>query len=388
MLFDVNKESFAAYAERLLRNFSNDQKYIIWGAGEKFRILKERDVPIIAVVDSDKAKQGLIICGEKVNTPSAILKFRQCKVIIAAHQFVEIENELKSMGYAEDEYCRYNEYITVVTWFKEHRILIPEINLYLINQCNLRCKGCIVGMPYQNSNYILSLEDNLLSIGNLFWYADEISNIILTGGEVMLNQQDLKFVIDFLYKKYSDRFHSCSILTNGTILPNPEQLHLCRKYNIKIEISNYIDKIGNKSKLKELTNMLKKWGINYHIESNFSRYEDEELWYDMGDGKARYQSNEALQQIFSQCRITCVGLCNSMLYNCSALLGAILNRNYSASSQDYFNIKEMPESDDDYLRFIKYCLGYCDDGYYQWCDCCNGFSESLNSKTIPAGEQI
>lgn len=225
-------------------------------------------------------------------------------------------------------------------------------------------------MFLQKNPLTTSFEEITKSLQDLLHYVDFVGDIHIAGGEVFLDQNLISRLLDYISKTLSNRYSTCRVTTNGTIVPGDDCLNALKRSNSYVVISNYSSQIGEKSKVPDLEYILKEWGIPYKIEGMFGRTE-ENKWFDFGDRVPLNKSPELLKEHFQLCTATCLDIYKSRLYNCVLVLGAAANLAYPQTSNDYFNLTVNPPSETDYLRFLKYCLGYCDEGYYNWCDCCN-----------------
>jgi radical SAM protein with 4Fe4S-binding SPASM domain len=157
-----------------------------------------------------------------------------------------------------------------------------SIVLPISGSCNLRCPYCFAQTngKFNFKNYTKDDVDKTIKyiIEN---NPDEVLpiNIIFFGGEPFLNLPIIKYTIDLLKEKYSNRKISYSATTNGTII-NQEIINIIKENNISILIS--IDGPDNEFNLRRFGNnvsslstvlknidLLTKNNINIQIRATF-----------------------------------------------------------------------------------------------------------------------
>lgn len=374
------------YMNLLLNTFSDDCSYAIWGCAEqRYKFIQKYCPSIKCIVDGDIQKQGKYFHGVKVDSPE-VLAMHNYKVIVAVQDYSVVCESLNRYGLSEADFCSYQEYMLIKSC-AANSIFLPEVALYITGHCNLKCKNCMVYAPYQKQPTQITFEEASKSLQHLFQYVDLIGDIHFAGGETFLEQRILSRMLQHISENYGDKYLSCGIVTNGTIIPDVDCLAALKKSNSYVIISDYTSQIGQKSKIGELEKVLKNWTIPYKIEGKFGRIEENQ-WFDFGEQVPFNKSPEMLKEHFEQCSSTCLEIYNSKLFNCALVLGATINLAYPQTINDYFDLSVKPQSENDYLRFIKYCIGACDNGYYNWCDYCNGYGTLLNKKVAKPGEQL
>lgn len=374
------------YMHQLLTSFPDNQFYSIWGcASPKYNWVRKLCPNAEHIVDGDLRKQGRYLDGMQIEAPDVLAKLKS-KVIVAVQDYPAVFAQLKNYGLMEDDYCEWQDYV-ILKSFAQDKIFLPEVTVFITNTCNLSCKACALSVPYQTSQSLFNLNDIYKSIDDLFHYINSAGSVRFSGGEPFLTQEHLCKLLDYMALKFSGQYDFLSLTTNGTIIPSNDCLDKLKEHQVFVTISDYGTQIGYRNRSNELAHQFEERGIGYKLESSFGRIEDGK-WFDLGTGLPSKKSADELKNYYQKCISNCAIIYKSRFYNCATVLGASINRNYAESSNDYFDLSVNPHTKADYLRFLKYCLGYCDEGYYNWCDCCNGYGVLLNKKTAIPGEQI
>lgn len=113
-----------------------------------------------------------------------------------------------------------------------------ECTLYLTDNCNLRCKYCYEGSSknksYLSSDVLKATLDYLIKISG----DNERINLVLLGGEPLLNKKILFALFDLMdkeYKNYRKRFRF-ETTTNGVLL-DEKIMDIIETYNIDLSVS-------------------------------------------------------------------------------------------------------------------------------------------------------
>lgn len=184
------------------------------------------------------------------------------------------------------EYCRrtYNDEVSD----NHEGLVLRYVDMPLTQKCNLNCRDCADLMQYIESPIHYELSDIINYIDTLEECVDEVTNLVVLGGELML-YKPLPIVLSRLSEV--KKFKQIMLFTNGTILPSTETIAAMKKCNLVVQISNY-GKLSKK--LDELVEVLKKEGISYSLPIM-------NAWMDMGDLSCRNRSDDQCQKIFNDC---------------------------------------------------------------------------------------
>ena len=105
--------------------------------------------------------------------------------------------------------------------------------------CNLRCSWCDSAYTWDWERYDIDEETTSLSPGELVERiveaaGDGIRNVVLTGGEPMLQPEALERVAEAL----SERGFRIEVETNGTVRPDPRLERLVDQWNVSPKLAN------------------------------------------------------------------------------------------------------------------------------------------------------
>ena len=301
-------------------------------------------------------------------------------IIASADYFRDIRNDLNKIGCynifdmsellkveipkgklsnrAKEMYANKQHYIDVVGISKDYDALVfNRIQFVVSEMCSLKCKDCTHLMQYYQKPKNIDLELYKESFDLLLDTVSIIAELRILGGEPFMNKEMYK-VIDWYHD--SDKIQSISIYTNGTIIPDENNLRALQKEKVKVHISNY----GiNKEKVSKLIDVLKKYHIVY-----FERFYD--AWQDAGNTDFRGHSKEHMQIIFSRCYER----------NCFTFLKGQLHR--CPRSAHAMNIGAMPIIKEDYVDLIHWggdkaglsrqIKAFMDKTYVEACNYCDG----------------
>jgi len=120
------------------------------------------------------------------------------------------------------------------------RMSTGNIELYLAESCNLRCKYCYVAENDALRSGLMPEEVALAAVDLVFRRANGVRNMQITffGGEPLLNKPVMKSVIRYSQEraKAEDKVVRYSLTTNATLLDD-EVIELIRRHNFGLMIS-------------------------------------------------------------------------------------------------------------------------------------------------------
>ena len=102
-------------------------------------------------------------------------------------------------------------------------------------ECNLKCVWCDTKYTWDWKNYDYSKEVNEMSIKEVRQSLEQfrIRHLVITGGEPLMQQDDLSELLTFLKPKFY-----VEVETNGTILPNNSLSALVDQWNVSPKTKN------------------------------------------------------------------------------------------------------------------------------------------------------
>ncbi len=366
--------------------------FCIFGAGkmgrECLQVFKEEKYTVEAIIDNDKNKQKSSIGGiEVISFDEYLNNHRDTYLLLAIsdRNVVKIKEQLLSVGMKEvDDYSTYNYYKEiihpVIKLYRDNKLHLNIVELALTERCTLKCKKCAHGcwnVPMNMPD--MSIEKVKESMDELFDKADYINEFYLIGGEPLL-YSGLDKAISYAGERYRGKIDKYIITTNGTIVPTQEVLEVAKKYRISFYISNYSVTLPQlKEKYKHLCEMLEEWGIDYQLSG------EERVWFDYGFDYVDHQFDyNIVSKIHDECFTKCREIRGSRLYYCIQARSVSENLHFSVDDEEYLDLSKLKGNDAKKIIF-EYSHGYCDKGYIDMCNFCNGSDSLLHP--IPVAEQ-
>lgn len=350
--------------------------------------LRKAEVPFV-YLDNNEMIQNTKYMGVEIEVPSDYYASNVSSLTVIAcalkHQ-EEIEKQLAGYGLiAGKDYVNHETFKNIVLpqlLYKKRKMNYMGLcQITLTERCTLKCKKCAHGCyAVASSSRDMSLEAAYKSADEFFSHIDLIYEFVLIGGEPLLYQKIGK-VISYIGENYRDQIGYFLITTNGTIIPSQEILHLCRKYDAILDISNYSHTLPRlKKKYDELIEVLDRSGVNYYYSN------DDRKWMDYGfETIDRKASPEELKKVFYACRTPCHEVRENRLYYCVMARSVSDNLHINAGEDDYLDLDTL-EGETGKETLLNFILGKFDKGYLDMCNYCRGAEAS--SFPIPAAEQM
>ena len=260
----------------------------------------------------------------------------------------------------------------VFQYFDKIDFNIPFLNyleMNIVDQCNLNCKGCAHFSNIYNNNYVDvdKFKEDLKTISDKFY----LYNFRILGGEPLLHPK-----ISDLIKISRDVLKNSRIIivTNGLLIDrlNEEILRTILDNNIIISISLYQPTY---EKLESIEEILKQYNINYLINDDyFKEPEVIEQFQTRLALEKKTEDNLASEFCYGRfCRFLRDGKISKCYY---PLLIDILNEkygtNFEISDDDYVNINDITdgwetiEKLNNPIPFCDYCREKAED--FDWED--------------------
>lgn len=284
------------------------------------------------------------------------------------------------------DFWMYQEFITyilpIVMAYIYDKLYISLAQISLTERCTLKCRKCAHGCYAVDNKKSkdLTLEQVYKSFDIFFKKVDFVKKFVVLGGEPFL-YKNLDQVVYYLGVNYRSQIGICSIVTNGTIIPNDKILGICKKFNISIQISNYTYQIPRlKRNIHLLISELKKKNVLYSFR------EKEKMWSDYGfDYVNRNADTEELIRVFDACKTPCREIRENRLYYCIMARSVSDNLGYRIGTEDYLDLNSL-EGEGYKKEILEFTLGYSEKGYLDMCNRCHGAERG--NWPIPAAEQI
>lgn len=362
-------------------------KCYIWGAGtfgisfhEKF--LKELE--FIAYVDSNKKKQGGIVCGLNVISPEEFQnRFDENNeiVIVSTGLTNSVYSKLNQLGLVRNiNYFHIDDYSSVYMLEKYNKVYVSDITVEITQRCTLRCEYCNAFIPKIQHPQSYSLANIMDELSAYFRWVNGVNVLGLCGGDAMSHPQFNNVLASIGEKYYPERVDHIEIYSNAVIIPNDVTIELFKKYNVFYRFTDY----GGNSGKQNID------GVIQVLQDNDIRYDHVKFdnWYDCGYPQRTngISSEKGLIDFCTRCdRKSCHGIWDKKLFTCSVCHSAAVIDYCELDKSDYFDLSTYDEGRR--KEFLEYYLGYSEKGYYNYCKMCNG-GMNVNTHAISAGNQL
>jgi len=332
------------------------------------------NLEVVAFIDNDPKKQGSIVEGISVFSPSKWFNVpkKDTVMVVTVHN-KDLQRVI--IRQLEDDYgLKYNydifithKFIPLYMWYKNEK-LIAFNTIYSITQyCNLKCKNCNSFMQYIQNPKHMEVNKIKTDINLLFSTFDYMFILNLFGGETTLHP-DLSEIIRYIHTNYKNRYDFLGIATNGFTKLSYELVDAIKSTNVVVNISNYAQYFPHDDERQKqfatFLQCLKDNKITHYVEG-FSSY-----WFDYGFETVDRitASEEILQTVFDKCNMHCRLMQDGKYYNCAYDKLAL---NIGVHSQDSgFDLQNFDPKDK--VSLLEYSLGYNTKGYVELCKICDG----------------
>lgn len=291
--------------------------------------------------------------------------FKTTKILITTH-YKEIAQQLFDAGLRENiDFCSIEEFLILISWYRENKIYVNEVHLSVTTKCTLRCQNCNMFMAeYKNPSH-LNLNELKEDIDVFFEKVDFVSTFALLGGEPLI-YPELGDLISYLCQ-YKTQIGVLEIITNGTVVPNIEMLKLFRQNKVFFRISDYSKAINYSNQLDKLKKCLREAEISYYINESMT-------WLDFGfPHNCVYIPADKVYQHMLDCAPAFKGLNNKKLYFCHIVWSANKCGIYEEKESDYLDMMTCSRED-----IVKYALGIMEKPV-SLCQLCAGCSSDNHS---------
>ncbi len=367
---------------KFFSNWEINNHYIIFGNCD---LLGEylAKVSIEYIVDNNPEKWGINEkLGIEIKSPN-FLKENKHKIIIAnqwTSSIQSIATQLEKMGFKEDvDFTTYKKLLSLWAWKYEDKLLLPYTEYMVTTKCSLKCKNCILFIPYYENAQHVSFKEFQDDLDSYFKRVDKVLNFRLLGGEPFLHPEFVEF-LNYIGEKYRNKINSLELVTNGMIYPQKDEVfYLCKKYKIKIHISNYTKTVDYKNNLKKFIEKLKQYNIEYE-----NALPDKWSWKRVQSPLIENGLQEVeLENLFMNCQNHCKALYNKKLYYCAMQSSATKANLFLDDASDYIDL----ETEKSIEKFVRFEFGKLKNGYVSFCKRCLGIG-SMNNQYVVPGEQI
>lgn len=273
----------------------------------------------------------------------------------------------------------------------DHKLTVRAVCFVITERCTLHCRLCAGFSSHYQVPPHGKLEDIENAIDAFFRIVDRVEDLSISGGEPLLHK-DVYRVLRYLLP-YADRIDRVLLLTNGTIVPDESELRQIKELpglgeKLRFHISDYGPALSRK--VHEVTDVLKKTGIDHRIISYWGSDLFCNGWVDFGDNTQKYFTEDDIRTHASQCEFR-----KRVYLSVRTADGdAWLTRCARAFWRKHLGI--LPEGTDDVIRLPydgaeaeavrKRVLKMIHSEYSDSCAFCNGMRE--DSVRFPPAEQF
>lgn len=369
-------------------DWNSVKQIIVYGFGRVGHAHIEKlasETEVVFIIDN-KSDEKENYKGIPIYTLEACLnKIQKTKIVVTASGkgYASIKVSLEQQGYIEKEdFINFELFLSNLYWERHHKICISKLVFPLTNRCTLNCQKCNSFMPYTKRFFDRDIEDVKKDVDLVFRYIDELSLLLLVGGEPLL-YNSLGKLVAYIGEKYKNKTGKLLIITNGTIIPDKSLCNILSKYEVEVRISNY----GLSDTYREKINILKETLTAYRVV--YSELIEME-WLDIGfpeENLIMGTDEEELHQHMMQCESYCHGIYNGKLYFCTEALmaeWADLYKNPEDDCIDLDNTEQLHEQKR--IQILEYQFGKMKNRYFSFCKYCRGLGAS-NQCVIRAGVQ-
>jgi MoaA/NifB/PqqE/SkfB family radical SAM enzyme len=335
----------------------------------------------IFFVDQEKSQQKKYMNIDVISPEQMELKNKESIVILAMGRenagIVLKQLELKGYKYGEDIYDFHSFmtfYIYIIALYKYKKCIMIDCSVMATYKCSLKCKHCMGAFPYMKNPLQVDIEAFKRDVDILFSNIDYVLEFGIAGGEILLCR-DLEKYIEYVMDHYADQIGNCTFLTNGTILPNENIIEVLKKYNMRVDVSNYCTVKNWNRQYEKLKELISKNGIPIKT-INYTN------WVEMGWHQKKYK--EHTDHLFDSCGMQCRVVRNGMLNYCVHGMTANDALYQMDISEDEFDLSSNDERKK--YQLVEYHLGFNKNGSLKTCHYCNGYI-NINKSIVDVAEQ-
>lgn len=259
---------------------------------------------------------------------------------------------------AKDIYDNKESYLSVIYHSQNNQdVNFARIQFVVSERCSLKCKDCTHLMQYYQHPQDVDLDRYKRDFDLLLSAIECISELRILGGEPFMNRQMYK-VIDWYHD--NEKIQNISVYTNGTIVPDKNNLRALANDKVRVHISDY--GLPN-NKIDQLVSVLNEWKIQYYV-----RAYDE--WQDAGNLICRNHSIENMKEIFSVCfERNCITFFKGKLHRCPRSAHAMNIGAMPDVADDYIDLSNWDKDVVELKEQLKYLQGK---EYIMACNYCDG----------------
>lgn len=371
----------------LTNDWKNISKIVIYGFGkvanDNIQFFKN-NFDIVCIVDGDKKKCDIKFKDIPVKHISeAKEELNNYKIIImtANRNAILVGKDLEQLGLkAGKNYCSMEQFLTEWFWKYKKKVCLMEVHSTITSRCTLRCKHCNMFMPYYKEQIDYTTQNIINDLELLFKHVDYIVSYKLLGGEPFINRE-LVNMIEQIGEKYGNRIGNIGVITNGTIIPDDKLMYVCKKYNVKIDFSDYTDVVDYKNKFDSAVKKVQEAGVRYTVNRSLR-------WCDFGfPVNNKMCSFEEVRNHMLSCGPIFHGLNDGKYYYCHVSWSADKANLLKTVPDDYIDLKQLDNNISAKEIILEHSKGNMAKGFIKLCKVCGGCGND-NTDFVRAAEQV
>lgn len=274
------------------------------------------------------------------------------------------------------------EFLKNLYKYRNKKIKLEKLQVWVGQTCNLRCKNCSQLFPYiKHRLYDIDVVIDQLKKVLVFC---EVDSIHIIGGEPFTNKEIYK-LIEYICEKNPNGKNK--IVSNGTIIPQNNTLNVLQKYNKQIFVT-----VSCYDALKDKQDVFAKKLEEYNI--TCQKICDENFkWFFVGDTSMKeIKGAKRIQRNFDACwDRTCVTIADGELSICPRMHNSYTVFKHSKKKIEHLPINKFLSAPSNKLfatvkkALIATCL--TTKTFREACRYCYGVS-SINNMYCNRGEQL
>lgn len=272
-----------------LENLRNEKSpIIVFGAGIAGEALvhacEDAGFSVECVCDNNINKTRGALCGKRiVHVPELPRLYPEAVFLISAADLKDVVEQLTLLGYSRfysgSELLRnfnigahsfgapfdFVEYAVATclqchdAWLQPDKVFLRSVDVIVTERCTQRCRDCSNLMQYYTNPQNCDIKEIFQDLDSLLAAVDGINEFRIIGGEPLVNR-NFHLVVQRLSKE--NKVRRTVIYTNGTLLPEQNQLPILKDPKVLFIITDY----GPASKqLEKLKVLLKENEIPFYV---------------------------------------------------------------------------------------------------------------------------
>lgn len=350
-----------------------------------FQCLQKEGIQVTCFIDRRIVKDKF--CGISVKEPEVLKEKKGILLIAVTRSYVSVCQFLDEIQFdrayscvnliggksAEDFLCEKDEKVGVsdflvkyplyVKRFKEEKMVLPSLEIFITERCTLRCRDCSHLVKYYDHPKDYEMESIIAYLDNFLSVIDYLEEIIILGGEPLLHPELPKLIE---HCKNTGKIRDITIISNGTVVPGRSVLEVMRQTKARLRLSDYGELSRN---IADARRVCKEYGVECFVLH--------ELWTNMGEiYKHDYDRNE-MKRMFADCPFAfSILLLRGKLFRCVHV--AHLNNLKKIHSKEHDCVDFTDFSKKDVVLKRQELQKYLDIDYLEGCQYCNGFNNGVH----------